>query len=151
LTGASYYHFLQDDLPLLLDNALDNMPLNRRQELWFLNDGAPSHYSRQVRDFLKRTLLVIKKNIYYYYYYLDKLTSRMSQLQVNQVKDKAKTKKETKRLRGHQYKLKKEKFKTSSRQYFLTNRAFETWNKLDNTVVNSANVCAFKKQYDKMQ
>jgi hypothetical protein len=55
------------------------------------------------------------------------------------------------RLRGHQYKLKKEKFRTSSRQYFLTNRAFETWNKLDNTVVNSANVCAFKKQYDKMQ
>jgi hypothetical protein len=41
------------------------------------------------------------------------------------------------RLRGHQYKLKKEKFRTSSRQYFLTNRAFETWNKLDNTVVNS--------------
>jgi hypothetical protein len=55
------------------------------------------------------------------------------------------------RLRGHQYKLKKEKFRTSSRQYFLTNRAFETWNKLDSTVVNSANVCAFKKQYDKMQ
>jgi hypothetical protein len=26
LTGASYYHFLHDDLPLLLDNALDNMP-----------------------------------------------------------------------------------------------------------------------------
>jgi hypothetical protein len=33
VTGASYYHFLHDDLPLLLDNALDNMPLNRRQEL----------------------------------------------------------------------------------------------------------------------
>jgi hypothetical protein len=33
---------------------------------------------------------------YYYCYYLDKLTNRMSQLQVNQVKDKAK-KKETKR------------------------------------------------------
>jgi hypothetical protein len=61
LTGASYYHFLHDDLPLLLDKALDNMPMNRRQELWFLIDGVRPHYSRQVRDFLKRTLLVIKK------------------------------------------------------------------------------------------
>jgi hypothetical protein len=61
LTGVSYYHFLHDDLPLLLDKALDNMPMNRRQELWFLIDGVPPHYSRQVRDFLKRTLLVIKK------------------------------------------------------------------------------------------
>jgi hypothetical protein len=32
-----------------------------------------------------------------YCYYLDKLTNRMSQLQVNQVKDKAKKKKEIKR------------------------------------------------------
>jgi hypothetical protein len=31
-----------------LDNAFD-MPLNRRQEMWFLHDGAPPHYSRQVR------------------------------------------------------------------------------------------------------
>jgi hypothetical protein len=38
-----------------LDNALDNTPLNRRQELWFLHDGTPPHYSRQVRDFLRRT------------------------------------------------------------------------------------------------
>jgi hypothetical protein len=37
LTGASYYYFLHDDLSLLLDNALDNMPLNRRQDLWFLH------------------------------------------------------------------------------------------------------------------
>jgi hypothetical protein len=27
---------------------LDNMPLNRRQELLLLHDGAPAYYTRQV-------------------------------------------------------------------------------------------------------
>jgi hypothetical protein len=35
---------------------------------------------------------LVPQYYYYYYYYLDKLTNRMSQLHVNQVKDQAKKK-----------------------------------------------------------
>jgi hypothetical protein len=39
-----------------------------------------------------KTFLGFGGSSIYYYYHLDKLTNRMSQLQVKQVKDKAKTK-----------------------------------------------------------
>jgi hypothetical protein len=57
LTGASYYHFLHDDLPLLLDKCIGQYAIkstSRAQQLWFLHDGASPHYSRQIRDFLNR-------------------------------------------------------------------------------------------------
>jgi hypothetical protein len=43
-----------------------------------------------------------KSTFYYYYYYLDKLTNMMSQLQVNQIKDKVKTKKKETKRSNHQ-------------------------------------------------
>lgn len=50
LTGAAYLIFLQDVLPLLLDDV----PLHVRQELWFQHDGAPPHFTRDVRGHLNR-------------------------------------------------------------------------------------------------
>ncbi|XP_045478873.1 uncharacterized protein LOC123684669 [Harmonia axyridis] len=52
------------------------------------------------------------------------------------------------RLRGHTFKLKKEKFATRQRQYFLFNRIFETWNGLPGDVVNSDSVNSFKNKID---
>jgi hypothetical protein len=34
---------------------------------------------------------------------------------------------EGRRLRGHEFKVAKESFKTTTRQHFLTNRAFGNW------------------------
>lgn len=48
LTGNDYLLFLENDLPALLENV----PLNVRQHMWFLQDGAPAHFSHLVRQHL---------------------------------------------------------------------------------------------------
>jgi hypothetical protein len=55
---------------------------------------------------------------------------------------------EGRRLRGHEFKVAKESFKTTTRQHFLTNRAFGNWNALPSLIVNAENVSQFKKRYD---
>lgn len=48
LNGEFYLQFLQNDLPVLLEDV----PLLTRQNLWFMHDGAPPHYSLAVREYL---------------------------------------------------------------------------------------------------
>ena len=48
LNGEYFLHFLQEELPILLED----LPLNVRQQLWFQLDGCPAHYSRPVRNWL---------------------------------------------------------------------------------------------------
>jgi len=48
LDGNSYLQFLQENLPELLENV----PLNLRQEMIFMHDGAPPHFARAVREYL---------------------------------------------------------------------------------------------------
>lgn len=52
LNGNQYLQFLQNDLP----NLLDDVPLNLRQNMWFMHDGAPPHYPAAVRNFLDEWL-----------------------------------------------------------------------------------------------
>ncbi|KAJ3647056.1 hypothetical protein Zmor_024604 [Zophobas morio] len=54
------------------------------------------------------------------------------------------------RTRGHCFKLKKENFRTTVRQHFITNRVFDTWNKLPEEVVQSPNVNVFKSRFDSL-
>jgi hypothetical protein len=51
LTGAVYLRFLVTDLPVLLEHV----PLHQ-QHMWFMHDGAPSHFLRTVRQHLNQTL-----------------------------------------------------------------------------------------------
>lgn len=51
LNGQDYCNFLTNDLPLLLEHV----PLQLRQQLWFMHDGAPAHFSRLAREHLNRT------------------------------------------------------------------------------------------------
>ncbi|XP_067207843.1 uncharacterized protein [Linepithema humile] len=48
LNGQIYAEFLQNELPILLENV----PLHVRAELIYQHDGAPAHYSRQARQIL---------------------------------------------------------------------------------------------------
>lgn len=48
LTGYDYLLFLQNQFIQLLEEV----PLNVRQQMWFLQDGAPPHYNRLVRQHL---------------------------------------------------------------------------------------------------
>lgn len=48
LDGATYLHFLQNDL----SNLLEDVPLSIYREMWFQQDGCPAHYARAVRDYL---------------------------------------------------------------------------------------------------
>jgi len=48
LTGEAYLRFLQEELPRLMEDV----PLNKRGCMYFQHDGAPSHSSREVRNFL---------------------------------------------------------------------------------------------------
>ena len=50
LNGQMYRDFLQNELPLLLDDV----PLDIRNNMVFQQDGAPAHYSAQVRAELDR-------------------------------------------------------------------------------------------------
>ncbi|KAJ3656648.1 hypothetical protein Zmor_000101 [Zophobas morio] len=52
------------------------------------------------------------------------------------------------RTRGHQFKLLKEAFRTRTRQFFFSNRIFDTWNSLPLQVVCSPSVLSFKKNFD---
>jgi hypothetical protein len=51
LNGDDYRDFLENDLPLLLEEV----PLNVRNSIWFMHDGAPPHFRLHVRDFLNQT------------------------------------------------------------------------------------------------
>lgn len=55
----------------------------------------------------------------------------------------------TNNLRGHNFKLRKEKFTTTVRQHFLSNRIFDCWNALPHQIVNAASVNRFKNCYDR--
>ncbi|KAG5894514.1 hypothetical protein JTB14_026897 [Gonioctena quinquepunctata] len=48
LTGDSYPNFLQEEVPVLLEE----IPLQLRQHFWFMHDGAPVHFSIIVRNHL---------------------------------------------------------------------------------------------------
>lgn len=48
LDGNIYLNFLQDTLPMLLEN----LPLLLRREMWYMHDGAPPHFSVVVRQYL---------------------------------------------------------------------------------------------------
>lgn len=48
LNGDNYLHFLQNDFI----DLLEDLPLNLRQNMWFMQDGAPPHYTRTVRSYL---------------------------------------------------------------------------------------------------
>ena len=51
LTGRAYVDFLQNELPLLLEEV----PLAKRMCMVFQHDGAPAHYSRLVTHHLNLT------------------------------------------------------------------------------------------------
>jgi len=48
LTGNTYVAFLRNELPGLLED----IPLTIKSQMYFQHDGAPPHYTRQVRDYL---------------------------------------------------------------------------------------------------
>lgn len=48
LNGDAYCHFLEEELPQLFDDV----PVQIRQELWFMHDGAPAHFSNNARRYL---------------------------------------------------------------------------------------------------
>lgn len=48
VTGAVYLNFLQNHLPVLLEEV----PLNIRRQMWYLHDGAPVHNTAPIRDHL---------------------------------------------------------------------------------------------------
>lgn len=48
LNGNAYLNFLQNELPILMED----LPLDLRRRIWFMHDGAPSHYDRHVQDHL---------------------------------------------------------------------------------------------------
>lgn len=48
LNGNNYLIFLQETLPTLLED----LPLLLRQNMWFMHDGAPPHFSLAVRQYL---------------------------------------------------------------------------------------------------
>jgi hypothetical protein len=47
-SGASYLHFVRDELPQLLEDV----PLAKRQTVQFIHDGAPVHFAHDVNQFL---------------------------------------------------------------------------------------------------
>lgn len=51
LNGAAYLQFLQNTLPELIDDV----PLAVRRNMWFQHDGAPPHFSIDVRAHLTAT------------------------------------------------------------------------------------------------
>lgn len=50
LNGAIYTRFLED----ILDELLENVPLNIRRHMWFQHDGAPAHFDGGARNVLNR-------------------------------------------------------------------------------------------------
>lgn len=45
LNGANYANFLRHELPLMLFDALEDLPLAQRNNIWYMHDGAPAHYA----------------------------------------------------------------------------------------------------------
>ena len=43
MTGDSYLHFLQTDLP----EQLEDVPLETRRHMYLQHDGAPIHYTQE--------------------------------------------------------------------------------------------------------
>ena len=52
-------------------------------------------------------------------------------------------------LRGHQYKLEIERFRTNIRKHNFRNRVANTWNNLPQDIVNSPTLNTFKNRLDK--
>lgn len=52
------------------------------------------------------------------------------------------------RLRGHNFKLVHENYRTSTREGFIANRVFPVWNSLPRQIVGAASVNMFKNMYD---
>lgn len=50
LTGEIYLQHLQNTLP----DLLDDLPLELRRNMWFMHDGAPPHYTLNVRNYLNQ-------------------------------------------------------------------------------------------------
>lgn len=48
LNANVYHQFLND----VFNQFIEDIPLRRRQRLWFMHDGAPPHYGRQPRQWL---------------------------------------------------------------------------------------------------
>lgn len=48
LNGVNYLQFLQEEL----NNLLEEVPLQIRNNMWFMHDGAPPHFSVIVREYL---------------------------------------------------------------------------------------------------
>lgn len=48
MTGQKYAQFLQEDLPILLEDV----PLQNRYAMWYQHDGCPAHYARVARETL---------------------------------------------------------------------------------------------------
>jgi len=48
LTAGNYASFLQNELPALLENV----PLQTRRQMYYQHDGAPPHFSQDVRQYL---------------------------------------------------------------------------------------------------
>lgn len=48
LNGQHYLYFLQNVLPI----HMEDIPLDIRDNMWFMHDGAPCHFSNDVRQFL---------------------------------------------------------------------------------------------------
>jgi len=51
MTGQNYLDFLQNELPI----QLEDVPLATRIAIYFQHDGAPSHYTRHVMQYLNDT------------------------------------------------------------------------------------------------
>ena len=49
LDGQSYLNFIQEQLPLLLEDV----PIEIRNHIWYMHDGAPAHFSVVARNYLK--------------------------------------------------------------------------------------------------
>jgi hypothetical protein len=52
LTGRSYLNFVVNTT---LPKLLDDVPLGRRQQMWFMHDGVPPHFIIAVREHLHNT------------------------------------------------------------------------------------------------
>ena len=54
LNGAMYLQFLQENL----NGLLENVPLQIRNHMYFMQDGAPPHFSVLVRQHLSIRLVI---------------------------------------------------------------------------------------------
>ena len=48
--GDTYRHFLENELPVLLKDV----PIMTRNQIWFMHDDAPAHFSLAAREYLHR-------------------------------------------------------------------------------------------------